>query len=378
MLTFNERERGSADPEILRFGASSREKALLALCSALYLKAKGSRKLAYHLIDILVSIPGVLRMNRALRQLKPDHIIIPDHCGPGLFLEKGRSRLTMVAHHNPARFAGNPLLGDFCPIDVQQAVLLEQRVLSKVDAVIAPSRYMEGVFRDTFCFDGPVAMIHNPLDLSLIEQVEKKDLRAELGLPADSPSVYIPSAGSRFKGERYVGEIIRKLAGACTGMLGFYLSGNLSAELTEELRILPANVRVFSPGHLDHGGNLALVKACNFGVSPTLIENFSMAILEASFCGLPMVVFRTGGTGEIISDGANGFCVPCPDIDGLTAAAGRLLEDGYCREMGRFAYLSARERFDAEAIVDSYLAFCGIDGGKGEAVMGGDYGSDEP
>lgn len=360
LLTFNEREAGTADPEILRFGASSRQRAFLALCSALYLKAQGSCKPAYQLIDIIASIPGVLRMNRVLRQLRPDHIIIPDHGAPGLFLEKGGARLTMVSHHNPARFIDNPLLGDFCPIDIRQAVSLEQRVLKKVNGVIAPTRYMEAVFRETFSFDGPVATIHNPFDLPFIERVAKRDVRTELGLPDGAPMVYIPSAGSTLKGECFVAEIVRRLAGACTGMLGFYLSGDLSAGLAEELPSVPENVRIYSPGHLDYRENLALVKACNFGISPTLIENFGMAILEAGFCGLPMAVFRVGGTGEIISDGENGFCVPVRDIEALTAAAERLLDTGCCREMGRTAYLSARRRFDAESIVDRYLEFLGI------------------
>ncbi len=359
LLTFNEREAGTGDPDILRFGASSRQRDFLALCSALYLKARGSCKPAYQLIDIIASIPGVLRMNKALHQLRPDHIIIPDHGAPGLFLEKGGARMTMVSHHNPARF-DDPILGDFCPIDIRQAVSLEQRVLKKVDAVIAPSRYMEAVFKETFSFEGPVTTIHNPFYLPFVDGVANTDMRMELGLPDGSPLVYIPSAGSYLKGERFVVEIIRRLASACTGVLGFYLSGNLSASLAQELLSVPANVRIHAPGHLDYRDNLALVKACDFGVSPTLIENFSMAILEAGFCGLPMVAFRVGGVGEIISNGENGFCVPYLDIDALIAASERLLDAGYCREMGEAAYLSARRRFDADAIVDCYLDFCRI------------------
>lgn len=369
LLTFNEREEVSAGSEILRFGASVRERTVLALCTAVYLKVKHSAKPAYHLNDIVASIPGVMRMNRALRELDPDHIIIPDHGAPGLFLWKGRARLTMVAHHNPSRFLNISLLGDFCPIDIQEALFLEQRVLDKVDAVVAPSRYMEAVFRETFSFDGPVTTIHNPLDLTLIDQVEKNDPRYELGLPADSPLVYIPSAGSRLKGECFVAQVIRKLAAAHSGMLGFYLSGNLSTELSGELRTLPANVRIISPGHLDYSGNVALVKTCSFGVSPTLIENFGMAIVEAGFCGVPMVAFGVGGTGEIISDGVNGFCAPCQDVDALSAAAERLLDREYCERLGRSAYYFSRKWFDAEAIVDHYLEFCGIDN---ESIVPGD------
>lgn len=361
LLTFDEREARIPDPDVMRFGASPRERAFLALCSALYLKSRGSKKLAYHFADILACIPGVLRMNRELRQIRPDQIIIPDHCAPGLFLDKGDARVTLVTHHNPARFIDNPLIGDFCPIDVRQAVALEQRVLQKVDGVIAPSHYMEGVFRGTFRYDGPVMTIHNPLDASVMEQVPARDPRSELGLPAQAPLVYIPSAGSVLKGERFIAQIVRGLAGFCSGLVGFYLSGSISPRLARDLMRLPENVRVFSPGHLDYRANIAVLKSCNFGVSPTLIENFSMAILEAGFCGLPMAVFAVGGNGEIISDGANGFCVPCPDVDRLVAAAARLLDPSFCKSMGRTASRLARERFAADTIVDRYLEFCRVE-----------------
>lgn len=364
MLTFNEAQPFSLDPEVFRHGASAGERRLLALCSALYLKALGSRRLAYHLADIFCSLPGVLRLNRALRRLQPDHIIIPDHGAPGLFLDKGKARLTLVTHHNPARFQ-DPLLGEFCPVDVREAVALEQRVLAKVDGVVAPSRYMEGFFCETFRYDGPVTTIHNPLDQPLIERVAPKDPRPELRLPADAPLVYIPSAGSVLKGERFVAEIIRKLSASCCGPIGFYLSGAIPQNLEWELRNAPENSRILSPGHLDFGANVALVKSCSFGVSPTLIENFGMAILEAGFCGLPMSVFDVGGNSEIVLHGENGFCVPCLDVDGLVASAAQLLDKSRRLDMGRTASRLARDRFSAEIIVKQYLDFCQANGGCG-------------
>ncbi|UPU34370.1 glycosyltransferase family 4 protein [Geomonas paludis] len=359
LLTFDERERHIPDPEILRFGASRRERSLLALCSALYLKSQGSKRLAYHLADILCAVPGVLRMNRALRRLGPDRIIIPDHCAPGLFLDQGHARVTMVAHHNPARFMATPLIGDFCPIDVQRAVALEQRVLRKVDGVVAPSAYMERVFRETFRFDGPVTTIHNPLDAAFVERVPARDPRPEMGLPAHAPVVYIPSAGSVLKGARFVADIVGRVGRGCPGAIGFYLSGAIPPELSRELLALPDNVRILAPGHVDNEVNVAYLKSCSFGISPTLIENFSMAILEAVFCGLPMAVFAVGGNAEIVSDGVNGFCVPCPDVAALTDAAARLLDPATCQEMGHNALRMARERFSAAAVVDRYLDFCG-------------------
>jgi glycosyltransferase involved in cell wall biosynthesis len=361
LLTFNEKVNGYSNSDIFRFGASNFYRSLLALFSALYLKAIGSRKTAYQLVDILFSVPGVLQLNRMLRQLRPQHIIIPDHGGPGLLLDKGDARLTLVVHHNPSRFINNPLLESFCPVDVQQAMKLEQRVLAKVDGVIAPSRYMEGVFRETFQFGGPVTMIHNLLDLSLLDSLTSRDIRSEMGLSAEAPLVYIPSAGSIFKGKQYVVDIIRRLSESCSTKIGFYLSGKLTDDLVQELKCVSEKVCIFAPGPLSYLDNLAVVKACSFGVSPTLLENFSMAILEATVCGVPMVVFGAGGTGEIVFDGENGFCVPCHDLNQLCTAALRLLDMKYCKEMSLQASSFSRKQFDADRSIDAYLKFCNID-----------------
>lgn len=361
LLTFNETVTVEAATEIQRFGASPFQRSCLALCSALYLKSIGSRKTAYQFSDILFSIPGVLKLNRVLQKLKPQQIIIPDHGAPGLFLDKGDARLTMVVHHNPSRFINNPLLDDFCPVDVQQAMNLEQRILKKVDGVIAPSKYMEGVFRETFQFAGPVHMIHNVLDFSLLDSVNSSNVVSALGLSTEVPLVYIPSAASIFKGKQYVGEVIRRLSACCTTKICFYLSGTITDDLAQELSHISENAHIFAPGQLSYLENLAIIKACSFGISPTLVESFGMAILEAVACGVPMVVFRVGGTGEIIFDDENGFCVPCHDVEPLCSSAVRLLDTAFCKKMSRQAAAFTRNKFNADRSIDAYLQFCKID-----------------
>lgn len=356
LLTFNETETRAIEPGILRYGASRRIRSFLELGVFFYLKTIGSRRPAYQLTDIINSIPGVLKMNRTIRRLRPDLIIIPDHGAPGLFLDKQNAKLLMVAHHNPSRFIENPMLGDYCPIDVSTAINLEKRVLNRVDAVICPSRYMATSFCETYDFPGKIAVIPNPVDLSLIDSIPVRDIRQEMGVHRTVPVVYIPSAGSKLKGERFVFEIVRRLSKTYNAEIAFYLSGSVTASLQEELRHLPGNARLFMPGHLGYSDNLSIVKSCSFGVSPTLIESFGMAILEANFCGLPMVVFDVGGTGEIVVHGENGFCVPYLDLDALVGAAERLLNPEVRDLMRLSSSVSVKQRFDSRASTEQYLA----------------------
>lgn len=360
LLTFNEVGVHADEPGIFRFGASARLRKLLDFMVYLYLKAQGSRQPAYQLVDIINSVPGVLRMNRVLRQIRPEVILIPDHGAPGLFLDPGGARVFMAAHHNPSRFVHNPLLGDFCPIDAARAVSLEQRMVNRVEAVICPSAYMRGQFERTYRFSGRVAVIPNLLDHSYIDAIPVRDIRHELGLQQTVPVLYIPSAGSILKGARFTAELARRLGTLHGKVLAVYLSGQIPAELQAELTTLPDNVRLFMPGQISNDRNISYVKSCSFGISPAIVENFSMAILEAGFCGLPMVTFDVGGNPELIEEGQNGFLAPFPDLDALVAGAAKLLDNSVCTAMHQTTLTNVRSRYDFKKTGRRYLELWGI------------------
>lgn len=358
LLSFSDSNNSPGEPGAIRCGASNRIKSLLALGVFLYLKVIGSKKTAYQLADIILSIPGSLQIRRHLRMLNPDISIIPDHGAPGLSLSNKHSPVILVVHHLPARFLANPLLGDCCSIDVAKATELEQLVLRHVNAVVCPSNYMKQVFQKTYSFNGEVVVIPNPIDENLIDSIEQRDVRAELGLPVETPVVYIPSAGSQLKGEKYVFEIVRRLAKACNGPICFYLSGRITPVLQLELGHVSENAFLFMPGHVSLRTNIAYVKSCSFGISPTLAESFGMAILEAGFCDVPMVAFDVGGTGEVICNGENGLLSPLLDLESLVLNATKFLDAEYCGNVRRSTAKFVRDRFNSLRIAKEYLALC--------------------
>jgi len=362
LATFCDRPVAAKEEGIHRFGGSPFLINLLHLILWLYLKLKGSRKLAYQVADIIAAFPGAFRLNRFLRTVKPDIILLPDHGAPGLFIAVGENcRLFLMAHHNPARFVGNPLLGDFCLLDAELAVSLEKRVLRKFSGVICPSEYMRNSMETTFGIDSSTTVIPNVVDIEEILSTPKANLDEYSGLSSESTVIYIPSAGSRLKGSRFVFEIIRRLSSTSKKALGFYLSGEINEELAEELQHVSSNARLIMPGRLSYHDHLALVKICSFGISPTLIESFGMAILEAGCCGLPMVTFNVGGTGEIISDGNNGYLVPYLDVEQLIAKAEMLLDKQSCSLMALKTKAYLDQRFNQDEIVDKLLRFIGVE-----------------
>ncbi len=66
-------------------------------------------------------------------------------------------------------------------------------------------------------------------------------------------------------------------------------------------------------------------------ISPTYSEGFSNTILEAMASGLPIVSTRTVGVVDCLVDGQNAFLVEPRDVDGLTRAIRRLLDDDALR-----------------------------------------------
>ena len=84
----------------------------------------------------------------------------------------------------------------------------------------------------------------------------------------------------------------------------------------------------------------------------SISEGYSIALLEACACALPIVATRVGGNGEIVSDGVNGLLVPASDPGALANAIDTLLGDPErAAEMGRAgrAWLLSNATFEVMA-----------------------------
>jgi len=199
-------------------------------------------------------------------------------------------------------------------------------------------------------------IIPNLVDPGVIESIVPYDIRSKIGLTEGAPLVYIPSAGSAIKGSRFLFEIIRRLAVLYGSDVGFYLSGGICDEITmHELRFLPLNAKLYNPGSLSYHENIAAIKACDLCVSPTLLESFGMALLEANLCALPVIAFNAGGTSDIIVTDENGILVDYMDVEGLVVFSQKLLNDRELLDRMKLTSASfVKSHFNGEAIADLY------------------------
>ena len=278
-------------------------------------------KRAYQSFDIVAAMPGAKAMAKRLRQWAPDLVILSDHAAPGLALHRGEAKLVLVSHHNPARFLEPPAPDNYSRLDARLALRWEQQVVNKVEAVVCPSNYMQDFFQRTYRFEGPVRRIPNLLDDSLLGSDADIDLKKRLGLGKSDTLIYLPSTGTQLKGAAYVASLVKELSARWDGKLAFYLSGHIEAKYQNFFERLAADGIVYLSGQVSYAHNIALARQCDFCISLSLMENYSMALLEAALLGLPILAFDTGGNADIVQDGKNGFLFNLGDTQAMARRA---------------------------------------------------------
>ena len=171
------------------------------------------------------------------------------------------------------------------------------------------------------------------------------------------------------------GEFRALLAACAVVLVSDYAKGMVDRRLMDLLRAsgkpivvdprpqhtdLYAGVSLVTPNRKEATEMLACLRACNFALLPSLVENFSMAGLECLHYGIPVVAFDTGGNSELIRDGVSGHVVPYLDMEAFVAKAGFLLDAAYLSKMRGLTLADAKRRLGDEVLVPRLLAALGI------------------
>jgi glycosyltransferase involved in cell wall biosynthesis len=111
-----------------------------------------------------------------------------------------------------------------------------------------------------------------------------------------------------------------------------------------------ADVRVYNRLHPNDAALMNLYAEADIFALPTRGDCYSIASIEAMAAGLPVVLSRTGGTGDIIADGTTGFLIEPGDGAALSERLDILIDNADRRvSMGVAARAEAERRFDARA-----------------------------
>lgn len=205
-----------------------------------------------------------------------------------------------------------------------------------------------------------VSTIYNGIDLSsfsiLERELERANVRAELGIPSDANllttvAVLRPQKGIQF--------MIRAMSTVLASNPNTYylVAGNGShrAALMEEVNNLGLGDRVIFPGMRQDVPRL--LTASDIFVLPTLTEALPTVLAEAMAAKLPIIASRVGGVPEMITNGQNGCLVEPEDEEGLARACIDLLASSEKRAaMGAEGWRIVNQKFNIKKQVDQLEA----------------------
>lgn len=191
--------------------------------------------------------------------------------------------------------------------------------------------------RETSCHGLPTTVIYNGIDAARLARTRPRDeVRRQFGF---GPEDFVLGYLGRFSGEKRVHLLIEAAAALPAEVKVLLVGwGPLLGPLMERAnRLIPGRFAfVTAGGYL--GDYYSAMDA--FGLLGSE-EGFSLAMLEAMMCGVPLIVTPVGAVPELIVDRVNGLVV-APEAAAVKEAADRLRRHpawarGMAEEAKRFA-----------------------------------------
>jgi glycosyltransferase involved in cell wall biosynthesis len=218
--------------------------------------------------------------------------------------------------------------------------------------VVTPSRWLQGEASRSPVFAGKnIRHIFNGIDQELYAPHDRREVRRELGIPADVPVVTF-SADIVWKFGGIMPEILAELDRLTTIPIHLLIIGNADVSFLDRLTRLTTH----RLGYVHEQSRLArLLAAGDLLIYPSKADNLPNVLVEAISCGVPCVTFDVGGCGEIIRDGISGGVVKPFDVRGFAVRTLELLS-GW-EELSRLALTTrkyAEDNFSWQAMAERY------------------------
>ena len=165
----------------------------------------------------------------------------------------------------------------------------------KNDVFVFPSKWMLGQFSN---YHSNVAkkLIHNGIDTNIFKPIEQLPSKFD-SLKNKKIILSIANKWTKSKGIDFIHDIITKLP-----------SDFILIVVGKSFKTRNKNIY-----HLDYVENknelIELYNIADVFFNPTLVDNLPTVNLESISCGTPVIAFNTGGNGEIIKNGQNGFII---------------------------------------------------------------------
>lgn len=244
-----------------------------------------------------------------------------------------------------------------------QARSREERVIAGLLRRLRPVHIVftsPGAQRKTMAFPNtPWSVVFPGVDLERRRAGDGSRGRQAMGIPDDAPLISMFARVEPMKGESDFVTCMGLLSEKHEGLYGLMCGpgdrqGEYWGHLEDLIRKYNLGERLVMPGDIRPPLKDDLTAASDVAVHPSHAESFGLAILEAMAAGKPVVATDTDGPRILIEDGVSGVLVPVGDVDSLSAAVGRLLDDPAARERLGAAAAQAADRFPVDAMVRQF------------------------
>jgi glycosyltransferase involved in cell wall biosynthesis len=183
--------------------------------------------------------------------------------------------------------------------------------------------------------------------------VNQPSVRKKFNIPLDSIAIISIGRNHPRKGFVYGLEAIARLRSAGFN-ISYIIVGRYMEPLIEKAKALSISDVLITPGQVDAKSISELLQCSDIYLSPSIVESFGMATLEAMSAGLPSVVTDIAGSRDIVSADF-GLLVKPKDPDRLSTALKYLIQNSSIRrEMGRKAQKAA-DNYNWPNIAIKYL-----------------------
>lgn len=205
--------------------------------------------------------------------------------------------------------------------------------------VVTPSNWLAGLAKQSFLNKYPIKVIPNGIDPDVFKPVES-DFKKQHGIKTNEKMVLgVANFRDQNKGlDDFIA--LSKVIPDCR----FVLVGLSEKQISTLPEGLIGLCRVNDPAELAR-----IYCAADIFVNPTYADNFPSVNLEALACGVPVVTYDTGGSGEAI--GTCGAIVMTKDREALAKAVIRCLSDPPSRAQCRAQALA----YDKDIRFEEYL-----------------------
>ena len=212
--------------------------------------------------------------------------------------------------------------------------------------VVTPSRWLAKLVEQSFLGHHPIRVIPNGIDLTVFTPTES-DFRQKY----HCEDQFVLFGSAYVWSERKGLDVFIELAGKLPAMFRIVLVGT-DPETDAEL---PSNI-ISIPRTGDQKMLAQIYSTADLFVNPTREEVLGMVNIEALACGTPVIMFRTGGSPEVIDDSC-GVVVDCDDIGALEREILRIAKE---KPFSEEACLRRAAEFDMHRHFEEYRVCFGM------------------